>query len=62
MCIIFGAYLKLKFGDIKATGDIGHLQSDMVTDVYSHILDENRKINAQKFDEIFYQDISTLLM
>ena len=27
----------------------------MVTKVYSHILDEDRKINAQKFDEMFYQ-------
>ena len=28
----------------------------MVIDVYSHILDEDRKVNAQKFDEAFYQD------
>jgi hypothetical protein len=26
----------------------------MVTKVYAHILDEDRKINAQKFDEMFY--------
>ncbi len=41
--------LKLNHGDIKATqGDTGHAQADMVTDLYSHILDEDRKINAQK--------------
>ncbi len=28
----------------------------MVTDLYSHILDEDRKINAQKFDESFYHN------
>ena len=47
--------LKLSGGDIKATqGDTGHAQVEMVTKVYSHILDEDRKINAQKFDEMFY--------
>ncbi|MDD8036509.1 MAG: site-specific integrase [Thomasclavelia ramosa] len=49
--------LKLNHGDIKATqGDTGHSQADMITDVYSHILDEDRKINAQKFDEKFYSN------
>jgi integrase len=47
--------LKLSGGDIKATqGDTGHAQVEMVTKVYSHILDEDRKVNAQKFDEMFY--------
>jgi integrase len=42
--------LKLNHGDLKATqGDTGHAQIDMITDVYSHILDEDRKVNAQKF-------------
>lgn len=36
--------LKLNKGDIKAVqGDSGHSQTDMVTDVYSHIIDEDRK-------------------
>lgn len=49
--------LKLNHGDIKATqGDTGHSQADMVTEVYSHILDEDRKVNAQKFDESFYKN------
>lgn len=49
--------LKLNNGDIKATqGDTGHSQADMVTDVYSHILDEDRKVNAQKFDDSFYRN------
>ena len=47
--------LKLNHGDIKATqGATGHAQADMVTEIYSHILDEDRKINAQKFDAAFY--------
>ena len=48
--------LKLNHGDIKATqGDTGHAQADMVMDVYSHILDEDRKVNAQKFNSEFYK-------
>ena len=47
--------LKLNHGDIKATqGDTGHAQAQMVTEVYAHILDEERKINAQKFELAFY--------
>ena len=26
----------------------------MITSVYAHILDEDRKINAQKFESAFY--------
>ncbi|SOY31396.1 hypothetical protein AMURIS_04138 [Acetatifactor muris] len=47
--------LKLNHGDLKATqGDTGHAQIDMITDVYAHILDEDRKVNAQKFEATFY--------
>ena len=47
--------LKINKGDVKATqGDTGHAQSDMVTQVYAHILDEDRKVNAQKFEMAFY--------
>jgi len=47
--------LKLNNGDIKATqGDTGHAQPEMVTKVYAHILDEDRKVNAEKFEEAFY--------
>lgn len=39
--------LKLSGGDIKAVqGDSGHAQADMVTEVYGHILDEDRRKNA----------------
>jgi integrase len=49
--------LKLNHGDLKATqGDTGHAQIDMITDVYSHILDEDRKVNAQKFEAAFYSN------
>ena len=48
--------LKLNGGDIKAVqGDSGHSQVNMVTDVYSHILDEDRKKNAQLFEDAFYK-------
>lgn len=47
--------LKLNNGDMKAVqGDTGHAQLKMVSDVYSHILDEDRKNNAAKFEEAFY--------
>lgn len=49
--------LKLNHGDLKATqGDTGHAQVNMITEVYSHILDEDRKINAQKFEVAFYSN------
>ncbi|MCB6298806.1 integrase [Mediterraneibacter faecis] len=48
--------LKLNKGDIKAVqGDSGHSQTDMVTDVYSHIIDEDRKKNAELFEDAFYK-------
>ena len=47
--------LKLNRGDIKSVqGDSGHAQVSMVTDVYSHIIDEDRKKNAERFEEAFY--------
>lgn len=36
-------------------GDSGHSQVRMVTDVYSHILDDDRKNNALLFQEAFYE-------
>lgn len=49
--------LKLNGGDIKAVqGDTGHAQSKMVSDVYSRILDEGRKHNAQLFEKAFYSE------
>lgn len=48
--------LKLNGGDIKSVqGDSGHSQADMVTRVYSHIIDEDRRYNADRFEEAFYQ-------
>ena len=49
--------LKLQYseGDIKAVqGDSGHSQVNMVTDVYIHIIDEDRRQNAELFEEAFY--------
>ena len=47
--------LKLTGGDIKAVqGDSGHAQAAMVTDQYSHILDENRCTNAELIEKAFY--------
>lgn len=47
--------LKLNHGDLKATqGDTGHAQVDMITKIYAHILDEDRKVNAQRFETAFY--------
>ena len=47
--------LKWTEGDIKSVqGDSGHARADMVADVYSHILDEDRAATAQIFDRMFY--------
>ena len=47
--------LKLNGGDMKSVqGDSGHAQAKMVADVYSHIIDEDRMMNAQRFEETFY--------
>ena len=47
--------LKLNGGDVKSVqGDSGHAQAKMVTDQYSHILDEDRRTNAQLFENAFY--------
>ena len=40
-------------------GDSGHAQVKMVDDVYSHILDDDRRLNAQHFEEHFYQPKTT---
>ena len=48
--------LKLSGGDIKAVqGDTGHAEADMVTGTYSHIVDEDRCINAQRLQRDFYE-------
>lgn len=47
--------LKLNGGDMKSVqGDSGHAQLKMVADVYSHIIDDDRCLNAQRFEEEFY--------
>lgn len=47
--------LKLNGGDMKSVqGDSGHAQLKMVADVYSHIIDDDRRMNAQRFEETFY--------
>ncbi len=49
--------LKLNGGDIKSVqGDSGHAQAKMVTDTYSHILDDDRCINAQRMENAFYNN------
>lgn len=52
--------LKLNGGDMKSVqGDTGHAQLKMVSDVYSHILDEDRRHNAEMFEEAFYKKTPT---
>lgn len=49
--------LKITNGDIKSVqGDTGHSKADMVTDVYTHIIDEDHRLNAKKLDETFYDN------
>jgi integrase len=50
-----GYKLKMTNGDIKSVqGDTGHAEADMVLDVYSRVIDEDRRLNAKKMDEQFY--------
>ncbi len=52
--------LKMTHGDIKSVqGDTGHAEAEMVTDVYSEIVDEDRRLNAKKLDEEFYDTLDT---
>ena len=52
--------LKMTHGDIKSVqGDTGHAEAEMVTDVYSEIVDEYRRLNAKKLDEEFYDTLDT---
>ena len=47
--------LRISGGDIKAVqGDTGHAQANMVTDVYSHIMNDDRKRLAAKMDSQFF--------
>ncbi|MCD7948667.1 MAG: tyrosine-type recombinase/integrase [Erysipelotrichaceae bacterium] len=65
-CVVFhslrhlstGYKLKLTNGDVKSVqGDTGHAEAEMVTDVYSRIIDEDRRYNAQKMDQEFYSTL-----
>ena len=48
--------LRISGGDIKAVqGDTGHAQPNMVTDVYSHIMNNDRRRLAQKMDQEFFR-------
>ena len=53
--------LVLTGGDIKAVqGDSGHSQADMITEIYGHILDTNRRKNMERFEKEFYQNYGTI--
>lgn len=54
-----GYKLKMTNGDVKSVqGDTGHAEAEMVTDVYSEIIDEDRRFNAQKMDKEFYSTLN----
>lgn len=40
-------------------GDSGHAQLKMVSDIYSHIIDEDRCKNAQILEKAFYTKLDT---
>lgn len=45
-------------GDIKSVqGDTGHSRAEMVTDVYAHVIDEDRRNNARRFEANFYASL-----
>lgn len=45
---------ELRAYSYSVQGDSGHAQAQMVTDQYSHILDDDRKNNAALFEKAFY--------
>jgi len=50
----------LSGGDNKGVqGDTGHAQASMVTEQYAHILDDNRHMNAERFQHQFYSGIAS---
>lgn len=54
-----GYKLKMTNGDVKSVqGDTGHAEAEMVTDVYSEIIHEDRRFNAQKMDKEFYSNLN----
>lgn len=54
-----GYKLKMTNGDIKSVqGDTGHAEAEMVMDVYSRVIDEDRRLNAKKLDEQFYGSLT----
>lgn len=45
-------------GDIKSVqGDTGHAEAEMVMDAYSRVIDKDRRLNAKKLDEQFYNSL-----
>jgi len=47
--------LLISKGDVKSVqGETGHSQAKMVVDTYAHILDQNRRTMAKKFEKSFY--------
>ena len=40
-------------------GDSGHAQVKMVADVYSHIIDDDRRVNAERLEAAFYSGRQT---
>ena len=44
------------FNQLKEQGDTGHVEAEMVTDDYSEIVDEDRRLNSQKMEDDFYKD------
>ena len=48
--------LVLSQGDLKTVqGDSGHAQVEMITELYGHILENNRVTNAKRMDKAFFQ-------
>lgn len=45
---------KIERGMKSVQGDSGHAQVKMVADVYSHIIDDDRRLNAERMEAAFY--------
>lgn len=53
--LVLASTFGLPLGDGAIRKPLNQFQVSMVTDVYSHILDDDRKKNAELFEEAFYE-------
>lgn len=57
--LILSIYREVCWSMKSVQGDSGHAQVKMVADVYSHIIDDDRRLNAERMEAAFYSGRQT---